>query len=419
MYSVLNKKVISIFERHNMKKIILFCFSLLFYFSMNAQLEKRMLLLDTNVFSNNLLSTNTRTNEETTFLSVRTKTGLFLNTNHLLGTRLSLRYSSNKRRSQFTNQQERNINSVSEINPFYRFYPFSKKRVGIFGEVQLGLIGNSRNPNFYFNQFKAQLGAGAYVFITKNIAFEANFLTPIFYSRGLNDPAKFLGEFGIISNFKRPKPTRLPKLEDTYLFVRNLYYGFGFQQSSNGNIRDTPRRQLALNAGFFIGMHWLFDLSYSFEDFNFGSGISSNSFGDLRLESAFFIRLNEKGTYLRPAVSFKLETGRQIGNANPSLIGFQKSIYVNDIEVAQFIGDQLILGGGASMVLTRFDVKADHFQFNANLRMTYFLTKDFAIEYKGAFYINDKFVNNTDEQLLLTLSHINAELKIRHFLFQK
>ncbi|MGK0365377.1 MAG: hypothetical protein ACI85O_002443 [Saprospiraceae bacterium] len=396
-----------------MKKVLFLSIYLFLLNQLIGQTEKGMLLLGGKVFSNSSLSTNSRTNETNHFISAQSEVGVFLSKRNLLGTRLSFQLNDNKKKNVNTQEVEENLDYQTEISNFYRFYPMPNKRFGLFGETQLTLIGNSQNTDAFHGQFKAQIGAGVYLFMTRNLAFEMSFLTPLYYTQGLDNPPKLIANFSLIRNFKRPVQTLLPKLEDTYLFVRNFYYGLGIRRSSD----NIPLNQISVNTGFFISSHWLIDVNYSFEDFD--KGFRSNSFGDLRIESAFFIRLNQKGTYLRPSVSFKLETGDRLRIANPSLAGFQKFAYIGNLEVAKFIGDQLIFGGGGSIVMTRFDIKANHIQFNGNIRLTYFINKDFAIELKGAYYINDSFVNNTPDPLILELTQVNTELKIRHFFFQK
>jgi len=377
-----------------------------------------MLLLGGSIFSNSTLSTNTRTNEENKSLNVETEVGLFLTKRNLIGTRISFQSNYSRGINIFTGIEEQNFDYLSELSSFYRFYPIPKKRLGIFGEMQLTLIGNSQTPDSFYKEFKAQIGTGAYVFLTDNLAFEMSISSLLFHQTSINnEPPKLIANFSLLRNFKGPRKTRLPKLEDTYLFVRNLYYGLGVMRSFNDLPTNIPRNRISLNSGFFIGSHWLLDVNYTFEDFR--QFFSNDSFSELRLESAFFIRLNQKATYLRPSLSFKLEGGSRIRRANPDLAGFRKFAYIYNLEVAQFFGDQLIFGGGASMVMTRFDVRANHFQFNTNLRLTYFVTKDFAVEATGAFFLFDKFVNRTTGDLNLTLSSVNSEIKIRHFLFQK
>lgn len=401
-----------------MKKILLLSLCLLYSFYSSAQTEKGMLLMNGKVFSNSALSTNGRTNETNHFLSAQTEAGLFLNKRNLVGARLSFQLNDNHRKNLFTLEVEDNLDLLSELSSFYRFYPFPNRRLGLFGEMQLSILGDSQNTTVFYNQFKAQVGAGAYFFLRENLAFELSFAKPFYHSDGLFNAPNIVANIGLLGTFKRPVKTRLPRLEDTYLFVRNFYYGFGIQRSFNPiGQRNAQRLQVSLNAGFFFTSNWLVDFSYSFEDFGQDNGV--DSFGDLRLESAFFIRLNKKGTYLRPSAGFKLETGSRIDRANPNLIGFQKSTYTGHLEIAQFIGDQLIFGGGTSLVMTRYDVLANHFQFNATVRLTYFVNQDFAFELIGNYYINDIFVNRTNVDLILELTSVNAELKVRHLLFQK
>ena len=405
-----------------MKKLLLLSLSIIYCFQLCAQTEKGMWLMNGKVFSSSSLSTNDRTNEENHFFFVQSEIGFFLNKKNLIGTKLSFQLNDNKEINLFTQELEKNLDYSSELSSFYRFYPLPNKRLGFFSEMQFSLLGDSRNISGFYKQFRAQIGAGAYFFLRRNLAFEMSFSKPFYQTTGLNSRPSLIANFSLIRNFKRPVKTQLPKLEDTYLFVRNFYYGLGIQRSFNqSSLNQFPSPnsglQFSINTGFFLSSHWLIDLQYSLQDFNLGT--PSNIFTDFRLESAFFIPLNNKGTYLRPSATLRLENKGRISSRNSDLLGFRKLAYIGNLEITQFFGDQVIIGGGGSMVFTTFGPKVEHFLFNANLRLTYFVTKDFAIEYKGAYYINDSLNNRTGDDLILDLTNVNAELKIRHFFFQE
>ena len=399
-----------------MKKILLLKLCLLSVFQLLGQTEKGMWLMSGNLFSYGTSSIDRNINAEGLLLNAQSEAGLFLSKRNLVGVRATLLLDKNRVLNPFTNLQEEDLDVFSELSGFYRFYPIPKRRIGCFGELQFSMVGSSLGVESFFEHYKVQFGAGAYFFMTKNLAFEMSLSKPLHQSAGLQNTPDLLVNFSLLRNFKRLPKTRLPRLEDNYLFVRNLYYGLGIARQYKG-FTTVPSTQTSLNLGFFLGSHWLFDINYSFEDF--GRQFRSNTFGVLNLESAFFIKLNKKGTYLRPAVGFNVEDGSRILRANPDLSGFNKFAYIGSLEIAQFYGDQIIFGGGASMIMTRFGLLADHFQFNANARLTYFITKDFALEYKGAFAVTDNFVNKTNRDLRLTLSRVHAEFKIRHFLFQQ
>ena len=401
-----------------MKILLLLSLCFFSFIQLNGQTEKGMWLMGGKVFSSSTLSTEKLTNSENHILFIQSETGYFLNKKNLIGAKMLILFNDRKRVNLATQQFEKNLNYSSELASFYRFYPFSNKRLGIFGEMQFSLLGNSRNINVFYNQFRAQIGAGGYFFFRRNLAFEMSFSKPFYQTEGLSIAPKLLVNFSIIRNFNRPIKTQLPRLEDTYLFVRNFYYGFGIQRSFTQSPTSlSSGLQFSINTGFFVSSHWLIDVEYSVQ--NFAVSTASNIFTDLRLESAFFIRLNEKGTYLRPSATFRLENNGRVSTTNPDLFRLKSLGYIGKIELTQFLGDQVIIGGGGKLSWTKFGPLADHLQFSASLNLTYFINEDFAIEYKGAYYINDKFINRTEDPLFVNVTNVNAELKIRHFFFQK
>lgn len=400
-----------------MKKIFLLNLCLIYTLQLWSQTEKGMWLMDGKLFSNSTLSTDSRTNEENNFVLIDSEIGLFVNRKNLIGTKLSFQFNYNKGKNLFSQQLETNVDFTSELATFYRFYPFPDKKFGVFGEMQFSLLGNSQNANAFYNQFRAEIGAGAYVFFRKNLAFELSLSKPFIQTEGLNPLQKLTVNFGLVRNFKRPTKTQLPRLEDNYLFVRNFYYGLGVQRSFQQlSFPARSNSKFSINAGLFIGSHWLIEAEYFSQNLNLNR---LNKFSELQLSSIFFIKLNKKGTYLRPSASFKLENNGIISRTNSVLLGFREYAYIGKIELAQFLGDQTIIRGGGTFILTNFGPQVDHFQFNVSLGLTYFVNEDFAIEYTGGYFIKDKLVNRTGENLILELSNVNAELKIKHFLFQK
>jgi hypothetical protein len=404
-----------------MKKSITFFLFFIIYSLLSAQTEKGMWMMNGKIFSNSSISTDKQTNSESHLHYIKADIGYFMNKKNLIGTRLLFHFHDRNRRNFLSQRIENIFEFTSELSSFYRYYPFPDKKLGFFGEGQASLLGNSLNINAFYGQFRTQIGAGAYIFFRPSLAMELSFSKPFYQTAGLTEMPKLVANFSITRNFKGPQRTQLPKLEDTYLFVRNFYYGLGYQRNykesqSGSSIRTGS--QFLVNAGFFVSSNWLIDLEYSIYDY--ASAIRRNIFIDLRLESAFFIRLNGRGTYLRPSASFKLENnGRFRHNNNPDLFGFRKNSYIGNLELTQFLGDQVIIGGGGTFGYTKYGPEVDYLQFNASLRLSYFVTKDFAIEYKGSFYIHDKLINRTGNDVILDLTNVNAEVKIRHFFFQK
>jgi len=401
-----------------MKKIFFVSLCILFVFQLAGQTEKGMWLLGGQVFSSNSFSTDKRTKTENHIHYINSEVGYFLTKKHLVGTKLFFHFRDRKMINSASQQFDKSLEFNSALSGFYRFYPLADKRLGFFGEMQFSILGASQNVNTFYNQFRAQVGFGGYFFLRKDLAFEMNFAKPFYQTSGLSDIPKIVTNFSIIRNFKSNTKTQLPRLEDSYLFVRNFYYGLGFQREIPISARSLRSgTNFSVNTGFFLGSRWLIDLQYSVRDF--ASLTRSHIFIDLQLESAFFIRLNEKGTYLRPSTTFRFENQGRIPSNNPDLRGFRKLGYIGKLELTQFLGDQTIIGGGANIVWTTFGPAVAHFRINAALRLSYFINENFAVEYKGNFYLNDRLINRTDNDVILNLTNVNAEVKIRHFFFQK
>lgn len=401
-----------------MKKIFILNLYVMLTIQLIGQTEKGMWLVGGSFLSHSATSTINATIDEDKILSIESETGLFLNKKNLVGVRTLFQFENRTGRSIFTGNFEENPIYQVEFSSFYRLYPFPEKKLGVFGELQGTIIGQSNNSSNFFNQFKTHIGAGAYFFIRKNLAFEMSLSRQFYSSIVQNGKSELIVNFSLLRNFKRPAKTYLPRLEDAYLFVRNFYYGLGIQRHYNQvPFSAKPQYKISVNTGIFIGSRWLLDIEYAFEDFN--SSRSPRSFGEFRLESSFFVPLNKKGTYLRPSVGYRLETGLSLRRANPDLeFGDSKFAYLGHLEIAQFVGDQFIFRGGTSFIVTKYGRIADYYLLNATLRMTYFINEDIALECVGAYYIHDKFINHTEGDLRLELTRMNAEFKIKHFFFR-
>lgn len=396
--------------------IIIFLFPL----ALHSQNEAGMWLFGGNFFYNESNLEMPQSSQITVGLQLKNTAAYFISEQNALGIELQMNFEN--RKIEFLNGSGGNSferEAVSNLTPFYRKYFFSDSKLNLFAEGAASFRLSTDRSNVRTQSLElglsGLLGAGAQLYFTKNNAIEASFRFPFFRSEILREE-DFSIRFSLLRTFVRPNQAQLPKLEDKYLFVRNFYYGFSI--ISDYNAVGVNSNSLGFNIGFFLGDYWLFDLNFA----RSSSALTNLSlaFNRFSAESSVFIRLNERGLYLRPTLNFTTTRNNNNGAVLGSPIFTDNQFSVGgSIEAAHFLKSRLLFGGG---VFTAYQFEP---QLNAVLdlavgtRCTYFLTEDLAIEGLARFPIAHKIIDELGEEAGGRVQLILLDFKLRAFFFQE